>query len=87
MQEIKITEEMKADAVNLINALKEFKNKYGLRMVNVNNHEYQKNVTIYGDNDKAGGFNVYYIYSDGDMSETYIKGDSEEESKEIEGEV
>jgi hypothetical protein len=85
MQTINITEEMKADAINLLNAVKEFKTKYGLKMVSVNNFTYEKKVNIFGDTDEAGGFNVYYIFSDGQESETYIKGDKEE-SEEIEEE-
>lgn len=85
MQTINITEEMKADAINLLNAVKEFKTKYGLKMVSVNEFTCEKKVNIFGDTDEAGGFNVYYIYSDGQESETYIKGDKEE-LEEIEGE-
>jgi hypothetical protein len=85
MQTINITEEMKADAINLLNAVKEFKTKYGLKMVSVNDFTCEKKVNIFGDTDEAGGFNVYHIFSDGQESETYIKGDKEE-SEEIEEE-
>ncbi len=75
MQTINITEEMKADAVNLINAIKEFKNKHGLKMVSVNDFTCEEKITIYGDNDETGGFNVYYIHSDMQVSENYIEGE------------
>lgn len=77
MQEItiNITEEMKTDAINLLNVIEEFNNKYGFKMVSVDNFTIEKKVAIYGDNDETGGFNAYYIYPNRQVSERYIKGD------------
>lgn len=73
MQEIKITEEMKADAVKLINAVDVFKGKYGLPMLMVEAFTYEKKLTICGDRDENYGFDAFYIYSDGTTEIRYIK--------------
>lgn len=73
MQEIKITEEMKADAVKLINALDVFKGKYCLPMLMVEAFTYEKKLTICGDRDENDGFDAFYIYSDGTTEIRYIK--------------
>lgn len=73
MQEIKITEEMKADAVKLINAVDVFKGKYGLRMVSVDAFKYDKKVKIFGDLDENDGFYTCDIYADGTKEIRYIK--------------
>ena len=72
MQEIKITEEMKADAVKLINAVDVFKSKYGLPMLEVEALTYKKNLTIYGDRDENDGFDTFYIYADGTIGIRHI---------------
>ena len=73
MQEIKITEEMKADAVKLINAVDVFKGKYGLPMLMVEAFTYEKKLTICGDRDENDGFYTWDIYSDGTTEIRYIK--------------
>lgn len=73
MQEIKITEEMKADAVKLINAVDVFKGKYGLPMLMVEAFTYEKKLTIYGDRDENDGFYAWDIYADGTKEIRYIK--------------
>lgn len=65
MQEIKITEEMKNDAVKLINALDVFRTKYGLPMLMVEAFTYEKHLTICGDRDENDEFDAFYIYADG----------------------
>lgn len=72
MQEIKITEEMKADAVKLINAVDVFKSKYGLPMLMVEVFTYEKHLTICGDRDENDGFDAFYIYADGTIGISHI---------------
>lgn len=72
MQEIKITEEMKADAVKLINAVDVFKSKYGLPMLMVEAFTYEKHLTICGDRDENDGFDAFYIYADGTIGIRHI---------------
>ena len=72
MQEIKITEEMKADAVKLINAVDVFKSKYGLPMLMVEAFTYEKHLTICGDRDENDGFDSLYIYADGTIGISHI---------------
>lgn len=72
MQEIKITEEMKADAVKLINAVDVFKDKYGLPMLMVEAFTYDKKMTICGDRDENDGFDSFYIHADGTIEIRYI---------------
>ena len=72
MQEIKITEEMKADAVKLINAVDVFKSKYGLPMLMVEAFTYEKHLTICGDRDENDGFDTFYIYADGTIGISHI---------------
>lgn len=72
MQEIKITEEMKADAVKLINAVDVFKGKYGLRMVSVDAFTYDKKLKIIGDRDENDGFYTWDIYADGTTEISHI---------------
>lgn len=72
MQEIKITEEMKNDAVKLINAVDVFKSKYGLPMLMVEAFTYEKHLTICGDRDENDGFNAFYIYADGTIGIRHI---------------
>lgn len=73
MQEIKITEEMKADAVKLINAVDVFKSKYGLPMLMVEAFTYEKELTIYGDRDENDEFDAWHICSDGTAYMRHIK--------------
>lgn len=73
MQEINITEEMKADAVNLINAVDVFKDKYGLGAVSVDAFTYDKKLKIFGDRDENDGFYTWDIYADGTTEIRYIK--------------
>ena len=72
MQEIEITEEMKADAVKLINAVDVFKSKYGLPMLMVEAFTYDKHLTICGDRDENDGFDAFYIYADGTIGIRHI---------------
>lgn len=72
MQEIKITEEMKADAVKLINALDVFRTKYGLPMLMVEAFTYEKHLTIYGYRDENDEFDAFYIYADGTTKISHI---------------
>ena len=72
MQEIEITEEMKADAVKLINAVDVFKGKYGLPMLMVEAFTYEKHLTICGDRDENDGFDTFYIYADGTIGIRHI---------------
>lgn len=72
MQEIKITEEMKADAVKLINALDVFRTKYGLPMLMVEAFTYEKHLTICGDRDENDEFDAFYIYADGTTKISHI---------------
>ena len=72
MQEIKITEEMKADAVKLINAVDVFKSKYGLPMLMVEAFTCEKKLTIYGDRDENDEFDSLYIYADGTIGISHI---------------
>lgn len=72
MQEIKITEEMKNDAVKLINAVDVFKGKYGLPMLMVEVFTYEKKLTICGDRDENDGFDAFYIYADGTIGIRHI---------------
>ena len=83
MQEIKITEEMKNDAVKLINAVDVFKGKYGLPMLAVEAFTYEKKLTIYGDRDENDGFGSFDIYADGTTKTNHI---NPHENKEIEEE-
>lgn len=83
MQEIKITEEMKADAVKLINAVDVFKGKYGLPMLMVEAFTYEKRLTMYGDRDENDEFDSYDIYADGTTKISHI---NPHENKEIEEE-
>ena len=73
MQEIKITEEMKNDAVKLINAVEAFKSKYGLNMVDVQAFTYEKRLTIYGDRDENDEFDAWDIRNDGTAEMSHIK--------------
>lgn len=72
MQEIKITEEMKNDAVKLINAVDVFKCKYGLPMLMVEAFTHEKHLTICGDRDENDGFDAFYIYADGTIGISHI---------------
>ena len=72
MQEIEITEEMKADAVKLINAVDVFKCKYGLPMLMVEAFTYEKHLTICGDRDENDEFDTFYIYADGTIGIRHI---------------
>ena len=72
MQDIKITEEMKNDAVKLINALDVFRTKYGLPMLMVEAFTYEKHLTICGDRDENYGFDAFYIYADGATKISHI---------------
>ena len=72
MQEIEITEEMKNDAVKLINAVDVFKSKYGLPMLMVEAFTYEKHLTICGDRDENDGFDAFYIYADGTIGIRHI---------------
>ena len=73
MQGIKITEEMKADAVKLINAVDVFKGKYGLGVVSVDAFTYDKKLKILGDRDENDGFYTWDIYADGTTEIRYIE--------------
>lgn len=73
MQEIKITEEMKADAVKLINAVDVFKGKYGLGVVSVDSFTYDQKLKIFGDRDENDGFYTWDIYDDGTTEIRYIE--------------
>lgn len=73
MQEIKITEEMKADAVKLINAVDVFKGKYGLGVVSVDAFTCDKILKIFGDRDENDGFYTWDIYADGTTEIRYIE--------------
>lgn len=73
MQEIKITEEMKNDAVKLINALDVFRTKYGLTMVMVEAFTYEKKLTIYGDRDENDEFDTWDIRTDGTTEISHVK--------------
>jgi hypothetical protein len=73
MQEIKIAEEMKDDAVKLINSVEVFKSKYGLNMVDVQAFTWEKILTIYGDDDENDGFDSCDIYADGTIKISHIK--------------
>lgn len=64
MQTINITEEMKADAVKLINAVDVFRSKYGLRMASVDVFTYDKRLTVYGDRDENDEFDAWFIRAD-----------------------
>lgn len=75
MQEIKITEEMKADAVKLINAVDVFKCKYGLPMLMVEAFTYEKELTIYGDRDENDEFDAWHIHADGTAEMSHISKD------------
>ena len=83
MQTINITGEMKADAVNLINAVEVFKSKYGLNMVDVQAFTYEKRLTIYGDRDENDEFDAWDIHADGTTEISHINS---HENKEIEEE-
>ena len=72
MQEIEITEEMKNDAVKLINAVDVFKSKYGLPMLMVEAFTHEKHLTICGDRDENDGFDAFYIYADGTIGISHI---------------
>ena len=72
MQEIEITEEMKADAVKLINAVDVFKCKYGLPMLMVEAFTHEKHLTICGDRDENDEFDAFYIYADGTIGIRHI---------------
>ena len=72
MQEIEITEEMKADAVKLINAVDVFKGKYGLPMLMVEAFTYDKHLTICGDRDENDGFDAFYINDEGTIGIRHI---------------
>ena len=72
MQEIKITEEMKNDAVKLINALDVFKGKYGLPMLVVEVFTHEKHLTICGNRDENGELDAFYIYADGAIGFRHI---------------
>ena len=73
MQTINITEEMKADAVRLINAVDVFRSKYGLTMVMVEAFTYEKKLTIYGDRDKNDEFDTWDIRNDGTAEMSHVK--------------
>lgn len=73
MQEIKITEEMKNDAVKLINAVDVFKAKYGLPMLMVEAFTYEKELKIFGDRDENDGFCTLDIYADGTTEIRFIE--------------
>ena len=75
MQEIKITEEMKNDAVKLINAVDVFKGKYGLPIITVDVLTYLKKLTIYGDRDENDEFDAWDIHSDGTAEIRHISKD------------
>ena len=73
MQTINITEEMKADAMRLINAVDVFKNKYGLPMVTVEAFTYEKKLIIYGDRDENDEFDAWDIRNDGTAEMSHVK--------------
>lgn len=84
MQTINITEEMKADAVKLINAVDVFKSKYGLKLVDVQSFTYEKRLTIYGDRDENDEFDTWDIRADGSTEISHIKPHENEEIEEEE---
>ena len=75
MQEIKITEEMKNDAVSLVNKLKEYRDKYGLRSAYIDVFAVDQYLSMHGDKNENGDFNVYRIYADGRTEEVVNKNE------------
>lgn len=78
MQTINITEEMKADAKEIINAVDVFKNKYGLRMVSVDAFTCDKRLQIYGDRDDNDEFDAWDIRTDGSIALNHINPHEED---------
>ena len=84
MQTINITEEMKADAAKLINAVDVFKSKYGLKMVDVQAFTIEKRLTIYGERDENDEFYACDIRADGSIEISHIYPRENEEIEEEE---
>lgn len=79
MQTINITEEMKADAAKLINAVDVFRSKYGLRMVSVDAFTYEKSLKVYGDRDENDEFDTWYIRADETTELSHVNPHEDEE--------
>jgi hypothetical protein len=66
---------MKNDAVLLVNKLIEFKEKYELRSVYIDAFAIDQYLSMHGDKNENGDFNVYRIYADGRTEEVVNKNE------------